>query len=87
MGLRERLRHEACEHLTENVAPARSQVCEGCGSTSNLRVCVDCGFVGCCESQLGHNREHALSAGHPVIKSLPLQAGSFTWCYECGRYV
>ena len=34
-----------------------------------------------------HDRNHALGAGHPVIKSLPLTEGSFTWCYSCERYV
>ena len=43
--------------------------------------------MGCCESQLGHNTAHARAAGHPVIKSLPLGANSFTWCYECDTYV
>ena len=87
MSLRELLRREACTHETETVATPRSEVCEGCGSTFNLRVCTECGYVGCCESQRGHNRQHAKTSGHPVIKSLPLSAGSFTWCYECNRYV
>jgi hypothetical protein len=43
--------------------------------------------VGCCESQQGHNRTHAKESGHPVIKSLPLREGHFTWCYTCERYL
>lgn len=77
---------EACEHSPEQVAAPRAEACEGCGSTFNLRLCTACGYVGCCESQLAHDRSHALATGHPVIKSLPLSAGSFTWCYTCGRY-
>jgi len=50
-------------------------------------MCAECGFVGCCESQLGHDREHALGSDHPVIVSIPVGRSSFTWCYECGRYV
>ena len=61
--------------------------CEDCGSTSNLRVCATCGYVGCCESQAGHDRDHALAEGHPVIRSIPLGSGAFTWCYDCRRYV
>lgn len=76
-----------CTHIPGETAGPRSQTCEGCGSTYNLRVCTHCGFVGCCESQAGHNREHALAAGHPVLRSLPLSRHSFTWCYECRRYV
>ncbi|MDH5225304.1 MAG: UBP-type zinc finger domain-containing protein [Actinomycetota bacterium] len=65
----------------------RAGTCEDCGSTSSLRMCAECGFVGCCESQLGHDREHALGSDHPVIVSIPVGRSSFTWCYECGRYV
>ncbi len=65
----------------------RSQTCEGCQSDFNLRVCTVCGHVGCCESQLAHNTAHFKASGHPIIKSLPLSAESFTWCYECGRYL
>lgn len=83
------LRHREveCGHIPEVGAEPRSQRCEECGSSFNLRVCTECGYVGCCESQLGHNRQHALSTGHPVIRSLPLSPSSFTWCYECRHYV
>jgi uncharacterized UBP type Zn finger protein len=78
---------KTCTHGPAEVAAPRAKACEDCGATFNLRVCADCGYVGCCESQLGHDRRHALETGHPVIKSLPLTRGSFTWCYECRRYV
>lgn len=86
MGIFSKIRAE-CTHVPEATAEPRADACEECGATYNLRVCADCGYVGCCESQLGHDRDHALSAGHPVIRSLPLHQGSFTWCYECYRYV
>lgn len=76
-----------CTHFPAEPAGPRSGSCEECGATYNLRVCTHCGFVGCCESQLGHNRAHALEAGHPVLRSLPLGPHSFTWCYECRSYV
>jgi uncharacterized UBP type Zn finger protein len=76
-----------CTHIPEESVAPRAQTCEGCGSSFNLRVCSHYGFVGCCESQLGHNRAHALAAEHPVLRSLPLGPGSFTWCYRCRRYV
>lgn len=75
-----------CSHVTENTASPRSDKCEECGSTFNLRVCAECGHVGCCESQQGHNKAHYQASGHPVISSLPL-GSHFTWCYECGRYI
>lgn len=76
-----------CTHVPAVAAGPRAEVCESCGSDYNLRVCTQCGFVGCCESQAGHDREHALTSGHPVIRSLPPGRHAFTWCYECGRYV
>lgn len=77
----------ACEHGSEEAAQPRADSCEECGSTFNLRVCTECGHVGCCESQWGHNTAHYRETGHSVIRSLPLGRGSFTWCYECRSYL
>jgi hypothetical protein len=30
---------------------------------------------------------HYRESGHPIIRSMPVGAGSFTWCYECGSYL
>ncbi len=87
MPLFQRSRTATCTHERETVTPPRAEACEGCGSTFNLRLCTECGFVGCCESQRGHDRTHWKETGHAVIASLPLGEGSFTWCYACGRYV
>ena len=78
---------ERCEHVPEPAASPRAAACEDCGSRFNLRVCAECGYVGCCESQLSHDRDHAMATGHAVIRSLPLSKHSFTWCYACHRYV
>ncbi len=80
-------KRNGCPHFGGSEAAPRSERCEGCESNFNLRVCTTCGHVGCCESQQGHNTKHARAAGHPVIKSLPLGEGHFTWCYECQAYV
>ena len=76
-----------CSHVTGTIATPNSATCEECGSGTALRVCTECGHVGCCESQLAHNTEHFRSSGHPVIRSLPLSDHSFTWCYTCGVYI
>lgn len=76
-----------CAHAPASPADGRAEACEGCGSTFNLRACADCGYVGCCESQQGHNKKHALDTGHPVIRSLPLEPSYFTWCYSCRTYL
>lgn len=78
---------KSCPHFDGTTAAPRAEACEGCGSTFNLRVCTTCGHVGCCESQKGHNTKHAKASGHPVIKSLPLEGGGFTWCYACEAYI
>jgi CPA1 family monovalent cation:H+ antiporter len=75
-----------CVHAGVGSAQPRSDACEGCGSRFNLRVCTEFGHVGCCESQPGHDRAHYRESGHPVIKSLPLGPGAFTWRYTCRRY-
>ncbi|MGZ4173983.1 MAG: UBP-type zinc finger domain-containing protein [Candidatus Limnocylindrales bacterium] len=77
---------QTCEHIPAAIPPVTSDHCQDCDSRINLRLCGTCGYVGCCESQAGHDRDHALSAGHPVIYSIPLGQG-FIWCYEHGRYV
>jgi CPA1 family monovalent cation:H+ antiporter len=77
----------ACPHIPATIAAPSSAVCQECGSNFNLRLCTECGHIGCCESQQGHGRAHALAHHHPVIKSLPEGPGQFTWCYECDRYV
>lgn len=76
-----------CTHLRATAAGPRAEACERCGSTVNLRVCTECGHVGCCESQLAHNTAHYRDSRHPIIRSMPVGPGSFTWCYECERYV
>lgn len=76
-----------CTHVRDAVAAPRTAGCEECESKVNLRMCTECGHVGCCESQLAHNTAHYKESGHAVIKSLPLGEGSFTWCYECNRYL
>lgn len=77
----------SCQHVTGDAVEPLTDACGDCGSRFSLRVCVECGYVGCCESQHGHNTQHFRETGHPVIKSLPLGASSFTWCYRCHRYV
>lgn len=76
-----------CGHVTGGTALPRAEACEKCGSRFNLRLCTECGHVGCCESQFGHNTAHFRESGHAVIKSMPVGPGHFTWCYECRSYV
>lgn len=52
----------------------------------SLRLCAECGHVGCCESQAGRARAHAQSAAHPVIYQMPAPDG-FVWCYRENAYI
>lgn len=76
----------SCDHAPAALATPSGNRCEECGSTFNLRLCATCGHVGCCESQAGHGRAHALGENHPVILQMPAGKG-FTWCYAENRYV
>ena len=77
---------DACPHIPAERADPAADRCQECGSGFNLRLCGTCGHVGCCESQAGHARAHALSADHPVIYQMPADSG-FIWCYPERRYV
>lgn len=76
-----------CMHANPPFVAARSSVCEECGSDNRLRACVTCGHVGCCESQAGHGRAHALDAHHPVIEQVTPDGPGWAWCYEENRYI
>jgi uncharacterized UBP type Zn finger protein len=76
-----------CEHTVGPRVEPRSKTCEECGSTFNLRACVSCGHVGCCESQAGHARAHALGERHPVIQQVTANGPGWAWCYEENRYL
>jgi CPA2 family monovalent cation:H+ antiporter-2 len=76
-----------CPHAPDEPAEPRSAACEECGSRFNLRSCAHCGHVGCCESQAGHARAHALGEHHPVIEQITGHGTGFAWCYDERAYV
>lgn len=76
-----------CAHAPDVLAAPRADACEECGSGFNLRSCSHCGHVGCCESQAGHARAHALGEHHPVIEQMTGHGPGFAWCYEERAYV
>ena len=79
----------SCVHLATRPDPEPSpSTPEGCteclaGGTGwvHLRLCEQCGNVGCCDSsQMRHATAHFRATGHPVIRSF--QPGeSWRWCY------
>lgn len=48
----------------------------------HLRVCMECGHVGCCDSSPGkHATAHYHATGHPVMRSIE-PGESWGWCFE-----
>jgi uncharacterized UBP type Zn finger protein len=83
--------NDTCEHFSEiQKVGARTNACEEClalGATWNeLRVCLSCGHVGCCEdSQHAHALQHFNATGHPMIASFE-PGETWGWCYVHRRY-
>lgn len=75
-----------CTHLDQiRVVTPNSNVCEQCtrlGDTwVNLRLCMICGHVGCCDdSKNKHASKHYLISGHPIIMSFQPDE-EWVWCY------
>jgi uncharacterized UBP type Zn finger protein len=76
-----------CSHL-EQIAAVRPSTLEGCEECLklgqrwvHLRVCLTCGFVGCCDSSAGkHASKHARQTNHQVVKSF--EPGEiWVWCF------
>lgn len=76
----------ACSHLSEiGDFPADGKVCPQCVEVGsrwvNLRQCLVCGQVGCCDSSPNaHATKHFNETGHALIRSL-MPGDSWIWCY------
>ncbi len=81
----------SCEHFAAiRKAPARTNGCEECLALgepwTQLRICLTCGHVGCCEdSQYAHALQHYRATGHPMIASFE-RGDRWGWCYVHRRY-
>lgn len=77
---------ENCTHLghIHRVSPS-SDGCEECRKTGDewvhLRMCMECGNVGCCDSSKNkHATAHFHATAHPIMKSV--QPGeNWKWCF------
>jgi uncharacterized UBP type Zn finger protein len=82
-----------CEHLkaANPHVKASGEGCVECLQTGQrwvqLRECLVCGHVGCCDSSPGrHATQHFHDTGHPVMQAF--QSGSnWKWCYVHQDYV
>ena len=47
----------------------------------HLRVCLECGHVGCCDSSPNrHASKHAAAESHPIVRSAE-PGETWCWCY------
>jgi hypothetical protein len=79
---------DSCAHWDPQVEDAGSRPrCAVCGSVEEARLCVTCGYVGCCESQLAHATKHWIETGHPNTVPVPTREFGWRWCYADDMYV
>jgi uncharacterized UBP type Zn finger protein len=74
------------EHVHVTQLPESVPGCEDClamgGEWVHLRICLECGHVGCCDdSPNRHATAHARSDDHPIIRSLE-PGEDWSWCYD-----
>ena len=78
----------SCTHLDTieiTELPEEAAGCEDClaagGVWLHLRICLQCGHVGCCDdSPNRHATKHYEATGHPVIEGYDPPEG-WGWCY------
>lgn len=76
---------QGCPHVDVVPATPISDGCEDCRALgdawTHLRVCLECGYVGCCDdSKNRHATRHYEAEGHPAIASLE-PGESWRYCY------
>jgi predicted ester cyclase len=81
-----------CTHLDLiQVVEPTTDVCEQCVAQGDvwpaLRMCLICGFVGCCDtSKNKHMKQHFQETGHPIFRTIRLQE-RWVWCYEDNAFI
>jgi uncharacterized UBP type Zn finger protein len=73
------------DHVRVTQLPEEVAGCEDClreGSPwLHLRICLECGHVGCCDdSPNKHASAHAAATSHPIIRSIEPRE-NWSWCY------
>jgi Zn ribbon nucleic-acid-binding protein len=76
-----------CEHIKEagSPDPQTREGCQDCLAEGrhdwvHLRLCLECGHVGCCDSSPArHASAHGRSDSHPVIQSFE-PGETWKWC-------
>jgi hypothetical protein len=77
-----------CTHLDHVLVTELPETVPGCVDCLaagtpwfHLRICLECGHVGCCDSSPErHATAHASASGHPIIRSIQPQE-EWCWCF------
>jgi uncharacterized UBP type Zn finger protein len=75
-----------CLHISRVTPTApRTEGCEDClkigASWVHLRLCLQCGHVGCCDSSPNrHATKHFHTTTHPIVASFE-PGERWAWCY------
>jgi uncharacterized UBP type Zn finger protein len=78
----------SCDHLDHVLItelPESVAGCVDCLATGDpwlhLRICLECGKVGCCDSSPNrHASRHAHESSHPIMRSLE-PGEEWSWCF------
>ncbi len=83
---------KTCSHVDKirEVTPS-GKGCKEClgtrGRWVQLRMCLVCGHVGCCDSSAGrHATAHFRETHHPVMRSFE-SGQNWRWCYVDETYL
>jgi uncharacterized UBP type Zn finger protein len=73
------------DHIEITELPESVDGCADCLATGgvwmHLRICLECGKVGCCDdSPNRHASAHAQSSEHPIIRSIE-PGEDWSWCF------
>lgn len=82
----------SCPHMNQirDVKPV-SQGCADClaagDSWVHLRMCLSCGYVGCCnDSKNKHAAQHFQRTNHPIMRSIE-PGERWRWCFIDEQFV
>lgn len=80
------MKSRKCKHTdTIHFRDTDKHVCEECvkmgDSWVHLRLCTECGHVGCCDSSKNkHATRHFHATQHPLVRSIE-PGENWVWCY------
>jgi hypothetical protein len=86
-GAEVKMAGKTCSHVAQHLKKVKpsSKGCEDClkigGQWVHLRMCLECGHVGCCDSSPHrHARAHFHETQHPLIQSAE-RGEDWKWCF------